>query len=118
MNILNREEKKFVKAQVRSEAKSAGLQVPEYIGQREKGKFLSWNEYKDIQPDFDSKVKKRIRSIKSIEVGPKSKSATYWLGVADDDSDSIEVRTASSFPSPNSLASTSGQSNSNERIVS
>lgn len=79
---------------------------------------MSLNEYKDIRPDFDSKTKKRRKSIKSVKVGLKLKFVVYWLGVVDDDSDSVEVKTASSSSSPDSFASTSGRSNSSERTES
>lgn len=59
------------------EARSVGLPVPEYISQRGRRKFPSWNEYKDIRTNSNSKGKKRRRSIKYVKVGPKSKLAEY-----------------------------------------
>lgn len=119
-NLLNNKEKKFAKGHERSETletRSAWLSVPEYIGRCGRGKFLSWNKYKNIRPDFSSQGKKKTKSIKSVRVGPKPKSVEYWLGLADKDTSSAEVKTASSSTSDESI-STSGRSESSEKTES
>lgn len=81
-----------------------------------KEESLSRKEYKGIRLDSNSKGRKNGKSMKSVKVGPKPKSAENWLGLLDDGTSLVEVRIASSSSSDES-ASTLDQSKSSEKIV-
>ena len=101
-NQLTVGEKQFVTQHERLEitfAQQLHKPVPTFIGRRGKGRFLSWNEYKNIRKDDSSSSKsKRGTKRKNISEEPdpekpskkKEKVIPDWFKLVDETTDSEE----------------------------